>query len=222
MLCQFWFSKKTSDILWGSFLISTQKSPQCLSGNMDNGCHFRILRINGINTPWFLSLDTTRQHEPKHCGRITGKLMDYLCFRNEKPAFNLHVPCHSDRVSVSPDFSYAQVRLFFSSSGTTVSTIHLLWCQHYSDVILAAMASQITSFTIVYSTVYSESSASLVFVRGIHRSPMNSPHKWPVTRNMLPFDHVIMSEATLEDKASHECEWNGNIITKNKGTLNST
>ena len=47
---------------------------------------------------------------------------------------------------------------------------------HYSEVIMSAMASQITSLTIVYSTVYSgadqrkqQSSASLTFVRGIHR-----------------------------------------------------
>ena len=61
------------------------------------------------------------------------------------------------------------------------------------------MASQITSLTIVYSTVYSgedqrkhQSSASLAFVRGIHRGPVNSPHKWPVTRKMFSFDDVIM------------------------------
>ena len=54
---------------------------------------------------------------------------------------------------------------------------------HYSDVMMAAVASQITSFTIVYSTVYSGAdkkkpiklnSTSLVFVRGIHGSPVNS------------------------------------------------
>ena len=52
---------------------------------------------------------------------------------------------------------------------------------------------------IVYSTVYSgadhrkhQSSASLAFVRRIHRWPVNSPHKWPVTRKMFPFDDVIM------------------------------
>ena len=50
------------------------------------------------------------------------------------------------------------------------------------------MASQITSLIIVYSTIYSggqrkhQSSASLAFVWGIHRWPVNSPHKWPVTR----------------------------------------
>ena len=70
---------------------------------------------------------------------------------------------------------------------------------HCSDVIMGALASQITSLTIVYSIVYSDadqtkhqSSASLAFVRGIHRGPVNSPHKWPVTRNMFPFDDVIM------------------------------
>ena len=64
---------------------------------------------------------------------------------------------------------------------------------------MGTMASQITSLTIVYSTVYSgadqrkhQSSASLAFVRGIHRGPVNSPHKWPVTRKMFPFDVVIM------------------------------
>ena len=58
---------------------------------------------------------------------------------------------------------------------------------HYNDVTMSKVASQITSLTIVYSTVYSgpdqtkhQSSASLAFVRGIHRGPVNSPHKWPV------------------------------------------
>ena len=32
----------------------------------------------------------------------------------------------------------------------------------------------------------------MAFVRGIHRSPVNSPHKGPVTRNMFPFDDVIL------------------------------
>ena len=70
---------------------------------------------------------------------------------------------------------------------------------HYIDVIMGAVASQITTLTTVYSTVYSDtdqrkpqSSASLAFVRGIHRGPVISPHKWPVTRKMFPFDDVIM------------------------------
>ena len=73
------------------------------------------------------------------------------------------------------------------------------WICHSNDVIMSAMASQITSRAIVYQSVYSgadqrkhQSSASLAFVRGIHRWPVNSPHKGPVTRKMFPFDDVIM------------------------------
>ena len=77
---------------------------------------------------------------------------------------------------------------------------HGLMMMHYSDVIMDAMTSQITSLTIVYSTVYSDadqikyqSSASLAFLRGIHRWLVNSPHKGPVTRKMFPFNDVIKS-----------------------------
>ena len=59
------------------------------------------------------------------------------------------------------------------------------------------IASQITSLTTVYSTVYSgadqrkhQNSALLAFVRGIHRGPV---HKWPVARKMFSFDDVIMN-----------------------------
>ena len=38
-----------------------------------------------------------------------------------------------------------------------------------------------------------QSSASLAFVWGIHRWPVNSLHKWPVTRKMFPLDDVIMT-----------------------------
>ena len=37
-----------------------------------------------------------------------------------------------------------------------------------------------------------QSSASLAFVQGIHRWPVNSPHKWTVSWNMFQFDDVIM------------------------------
>ena len=76
---------------------------------------------------------------------------------------------------------------------------------HYGDVIMGTMVSQITSLTIVYSTVYSgadqrkhQSSASLAFLYWIHRGPVNSPHKWPLTRNMFPFDDVIMLNDQLD------------------------
>ena len=73
----------------------------------------------------------------------------------------------------------------------------LAW--YYCDVIMSGMASQITCVSIDYSTVSSDadqtkyqSSASLAFVLGIHRSPVNSPHKRSVPRKMFPFDDVIV------------------------------
>ena len=87
-------------------------------------------------------------------------------------------------------------------------TLRLFSCKgitlyHYNDVIMGEIASPITSLTIVYSTVYSDadqrkhqSSESLASVRGIHRGPVNSPHKGPVTRKMFPFDDVIMHFTT--------------------------
>ena len=74
---------------------------------------------------------------------------------------------------------------------------------HYGDVIMGAIASQITSLTIVYSTIYlnadqgkHQRSASLAFLWGIHRRPVNSPLQWPLTRKMFPFDDVIMRRKT--------------------------
>ena len=77
---------------------------------------------------------------------------------------------------------------------------------------MGATASQITSLTIVYSTVYSDadqikhqSPASLAFVRRIHRGPANSPHKCPVKRKMFPFDDVIMaSQHWLNETKRHQ------------------
>ena len=42
-----------------------------------------------------------------------------------------------------------------------------------------------------------QSSASLAFVWGIHRGPVNSPHKWPVARKMFPLHDVIMGDVTM-------------------------
>ena len=98
---------------------------------------------------------------------------------------------------------------------------------HYNDVIMGAMASQITnliestkttsmedvSIRVLeknkeYSWLFTQpfiqgadqrkhqSSASLAFVGGIHRWPVNSTHKGPVTWKMFPFDDAIMWEGS--------------------------
>ena len=75
--------------------------------------------------------------------------------------------------------------------------------QHYSDVMMSTMATQIPGVLIVYSIVCSDpdkaiqSSASLVFVMGIHWWPVNSPHKGPVAWKMFPFDDVIMKHSDV-------------------------
>ena len=89
--------------------------------------------------------------------------------------------------------SRAQYRLntwgYFNNRDKT--THYPAW--HYSDVIMDTMASEIASLTIVYSSVYSgadqrkhQSSATLAFLTG------EFPHKWSVTREMFPFDDVII------------------------------
>ena len=68
---------------------------------------------------------------------------------------------------------------------------------YYDDVIMSVMASQTTSLAIDYSVVYSGTgerkhlnSASPPFVRGIHRLPVNSPHRRRVTRKCF---HLMTS-----------------------------
>ena len=80
--------------------------------------------------------------------------------------------------------SYTPLTVILLPGRNCVVVYHAPYQMHYNDVIMGAMASQITSLTIVYSTIYSgadrrkhQSSASGAFVRGIHRSPVNSPHQ---------------------------------------------
>ena len=91
------------------------------------------------------------------------------------------------------------------------------WSRWTLNVIMGAIASQITSLTIVYSTVYSDtdqrkhqSSAWLAFVRGIHRRLVNCPHKCPVTRKIFPFDDVIMIPSHFNQSMCPACwiKWN--------------
>ena len=95
---------------------------------------------------------------------------------------------------------------------------------HYSEVKTSVMASQITSLTIVYTNVDSgadqrkrQSSTSLAVVMGIHRWPMNSPHKGPVT---WIFSHLMTSswwfiyflhEHSMQIMLQYQCQCDDNI-----------
>ena len=100
---------------------------------------------------------------------------------------------------VNPVLCYYTIWCLLPGHKATSHYLNQCWFVHYDDVIMGAMASQITSLMIVYSTVYSDadqrkhqSSVSLAFVRGIQRRPVDSLHKWPVTQKMFPFHDVIM------------------------------
>ena len=126
------------------------------------------------------------------------------------------------------------LQLHLGPNDTYVSHVMMWW--HYTDVIMSTMASQITSLTIVYSTVYSvadqrihQSSASLAFVREIHRWLVNSPHKGPVTRKMFPFADVIMDSASVSSVifiGTHQFNWSAirrppcfHVIVRRAGLL---
>ena len=101
---------------------------------------------------------------------------------------------------ISSDVTYTT-----EGSKHTFVTLHFIRVIHYNDVIMSAMASQITFVSIVCSTVSScayqrkhQSSPSLAFVRGIRLWPWASLHKGSVTRKMFLFDDVIMLKLYLD------------------------
>ena len=122
-----------------------------------------------------------------------------------KPLFCYFCECHNEnklRTIVPPKYiflGYSLNKITFNCHVNYIFDVNEGIVFHYNDVIMGAIVSQVTSLTIVYSSVYSDaeerkhqSFAALAFVWGIHRWPVNSPHKWPVTRKMFPFDDVFM------------------------------
>ena len=110
----------------------------------------------------------------------------------------------------------------YASKSFKCQSPKLICSHHYSDVIVIAMASQITSLTSVYSTVYwgtdqrkYQSSESLVFGRGTHRWLVNSEHKWPVTRKMFQFnDVIVLTYTAFRPVRVLSVNWNQTILTQ--------
>ena len=86
---------------------------------------------------------------------------------------------------------------------------------------MSVMASQIIGVSIVCLNVCSDAnqrkhqrSELLAFAREIHRRPVDSPHKGPVTRNMFPFNDVIMLWCSHGAKISSKtCTVNSNRLS---------
>ena len=117
-------------------------------------------------------------------------------------------------ISIPVFHSLLSLRRYFISWARFVLALFWSYHSYYNDVIMGAMASQITSVWTVYSIGSGvnqrkhQSSAFLAFVRGIHRSPVNSPHKAPVTRKMFPFDDVIMARGKWVKSTNTELKQN--------------
>ena len=103
-------------------------------------------------------------------------------------------------ISIFSDITYGAT-LLHTIHGRA-QTVRIFICGsycHYSEAIIGAMVFQITGVSIVCSTVCSSAgkikyqiSASLAFVRGNHRWPVDSPHKDPVKRKIFLSDDIMV------------------------------
>ena len=146
--------------------------------------------IIGIEEIWEIKFQTKQLHSTISCRFI-------LNFKNETSVSD-EVSSYSQYPSKVHVANMGPTWVLSAPGGPHVGPMNLAISVdyengNYDDVIMGAIASQITSLTSVYSTVYSDadhrkhqSSASLAFVWGIHREPVSSPHKWPVTQ-WMPF-----------------------------------
>ena len=122
-----------------------------------------------------------------------------------------------------PHYNFMTAKLFVRKQvlrGCYTGIWHSQDCHgvsHYNDVIMSAMASQ-SPASRLFAQRFSQgadkrkhqSSASVAFVRGIHRWPVNSPHKWPINAENVsiwwrnhPSKHDINGPFVVSVKATN-------------------
>ena len=125
---------------------------------------------------------------------VTGEFPTQIASNAEFVSIRWHH--HDCALSLGEDEPIINKKQQKRTSRRPPDTSHFFSNKHCSDVIISAMAFQITGVSIGHSTICyqrkHQSSASLAFVRGIHRWPVETPHKGPVTRKIFPFDDLIM------------------------------
>ena len=152
---------------------------------------------------WTMCLVTIQSRWPMNSDRSVH-IQTRLYMRSSDSVLSRHWPWPTlpPPIRTFGDSRLPRIQWYFKTyiSPSIISLYKEKLSKHYCDVIMGMMTSQITSLAIVCSTVYSDvdqrkhqSSASLAFVRGIHRWPVNSPQKGPVMQKMFPFDDVIMT-----------------------------
>ena len=175
---------QTRDMLTGPWLIWTGYVKLCICHNLHMGFERKNAPTGAVS---FIGTHKSKK----------------LAFYESTFCWNVHLKTHSTFGILAHIYIFLTCR---------VCSMKYEYFIHYSDITMGGIVSQITSLAIVYSTVYSgvdqgkhQSSASLAFVWGIHRWPVNSPHKRPVMRRMFPFDDVIILYLpcmAVEDPAS--------------------
>ena len=134
---------------------------------------------------------------------IYGRFFSYLAYPCFHRCWNLNLQTFMPIIFIDTCAQNIKMPIYKILSKTSPNN-------HYSDVIISVVASQITSVSSVCSAVCSsvdqrkhQSSASLALVRGIYRWRVDSPHKEPVTRKIFPFDDVIMSRRSSDFGPCH-------------------
>ena len=86
--------------------------------------------------------------------------------------------------------------------------MHGFKCFHYSDMIMSAMASEITGVSIIYPTVCSDADQRKLRFTGLCEGnpPVNGafPSQRASNAEMFPFDDVIMHRMTLPEREDQE------------------
>ena len=138
--------------------------------------------------------DSVSNHQPHHC------LLNCLFGRRSKKTSKLRVTglCVGNSPGpVNSPHKWPVTRKMFPFDDVIMNSlkIKLQWRHNEPDGISDLRSASRLFTQRVYSGADQrkhQSSASLAFVLGIHRWPVKSPHKGPVTRKMFSFDDVIM------------------------------
>ena len=124
---------------------------------------------------------TTQFHVKYKCDEYC-----YFYWDHDRIILSFPIISELDHFKIEAGLIWTDMGMEFAAYLAQNTSQTLQWCHN------GRYRSQITSRTIVYSIVYSggdqrkyQSFAWLAFVRGIHRWPVNSPHKWHWVINML-------------------------------------
>ena len=139
--------------------------------------------------PWLTLLGPKRQFSNGFSLR-NGFYFQFYLFFNLNQSLSIRTSWQQVGIASDNDLALSEWQVITYFNHMCISSLR--WCYNGRDSVSNHQPRDC-------STVYSDANqrkhqsfASLAFVRRIHRGPVNSPHEWPVTWKMFPFDDVIM------------------------------